>query len=139
MTRVDEDKVEGNNSSIFVKNLPQSYDHHDLYNLLSSYGDIFSCKVSKKYEQKESDIIDWTSNKYGYVTFEEEKSAQQCINEFISEQNQGIIVQKYSKTGTQNSNNLFVRGFPSFYTEKDLEELFSEFGKVTSVFIKPDR
>ena len=60
----------------------------------------------------------------------------------------GLEVQKFEKDKnkrntkekkSENSNNLFVQGFPTWFTDDDLKNEFNDCGKVTSVFIKKDK
>jgi RNA recognition motif-containing protein len=75
-----------NSATLKVSKLEATEDHFDLYELFKEFGNIFSCKVSKKYSKGENNVILSESNKYGYVTYETEDEAKAAYEHYKSNQ-----------------------------------------------------
>jgi polyadenylate-binding protein len=74
------------------------------------------------------------SKGYGFVCFEEEKSANACLAE--PRYDKICIVQRFKPRDSQPKrmfNNLYVKNFPDSYVEQDIRNLFSEFGTISSL------
>jgi len=61
-----------NGANLFIYNLPDAYDDHDLASLFSNFGQVLSTKVQK-------DKITGASKGYGFVSFDNVRSAQSAI------------------------------------------------------------
>lgn len=128
-----------NSATLKVSKLEATEDHFDLYELFKEFGNIFSCKVSKKYSKGENNVILSESNKYGYVTYETEDEAKAAYEHYKSNQVIKVELFKEDASISGQTNNLFVKNFPTHFIESDLEKEFSKFGKVTSTYIKLDK
>ena len=62
-------------SNIIVKNLPESANGFEMDNLFSKYGKIISSKIGTD--------IEGNSLKYGYIQFEKEEEATECIQSHL--------------------------------------------------------
>lgn len=106
--------------SVFVKNLPPSYTHKDLFELFSSVGAIKSCKISLNENHQ--------NNGFGYVAYENEKLALKAIEVLNGKtlDDKQLEVAPYKRQGTTEPkfNNLYVKEFPLTYTEDDIKKLF---------------
>jgi len=61
-----------NGANLFIYNLPDAYDDHDLASLFSNFGQVLSTKVQK-------DKMTGASKGYGFVSFDNVRSAQSAI------------------------------------------------------------
>jgi len=61
-----------NGANLFIYNLPDAYDDHDLASLFSNFGQVLSTKVQK-------DKLTGASKGYGFVSFDNVRSAQSAI------------------------------------------------------------
>ncbi|OMJ89794.1 hypothetical protein SteCoe_7967 [Stentor coeruleus] len=117
-------------ANIFVKNIPESITPKDFGEQFIKYGPIISCKLCHDDQGK--------SLGYGFVQYETSEYAEQAIKNMNGKFWQGneLMVQNFVPFGmrisaTANSN-LYVRGFPAYYTEDDLKDAFAPYGKVLS-------
>ncbi len=125
------DRVTGN---VFVKNLPAEFKSRELYDLLTTYGKIFSCMV--KYT---------TSGRckgYGYVQFETKEAADKAIAECNGKEVRGVKIEvcPFKTREARNSsitmyNNLFVKCIPKKYTNEQLKSLFAPYGEIISAVV----
>ena len=121
------------NANIFIKNLDKAVTTKQLEENTTEYGEILSCVV------RTGD--DGESLGYGYVQYKTEEAAKRAIealdgktilgsewsvNEFVPRKNR-VLEQK---------KNLYVKNFPAAWdkekVESELNNLFSEFGNITS-------
>ncbi|KAF5448172.1 hypothetical protein F2P56_028728 [Juglans regia] len=125
--------------NIFIKNLDKAIDHKALQDTFSAFGNILSCKVATdSYGQ---------SKGYGFVQFDTEESAQKAI-----EQLNGMLLndkqvfvgpflrkqERESAIDKMKFNNVFVKNLSESTTEEDLNNIFGEFGIITSVIVMRD-
>merc|ERR1711998_5529 len=119
--------------NIFIKNLPLDFDHEKLYKTFNQFGTILSCKVAMK---------DGSPLGYGFVHFQEEKSAQAAIKAkdgmVVDGQKQPLSVAPFKSKGERgasiNVTNLYIKNLPKGpdFDEEKLCEMFKAFGKITS-------
>eukprot|EP01025_Chloroclados_australasicus_P061321 TRINITY_DN80521_c0_g1_i4.p2 TRINITY_DN80521_c0_g1~~TRINITY_DN80521_c0_g1_i4.p2 ORF type:complete len:541 (-),score=114.94 TRINITY_DN80521_c0_g1_i4:157-1779(-) len=127
-----------NGCNIFIKNLEKNIMTKELHNTLEDFGTILSCKVALDNEGK--------SKGYAFAHFESPESAQKAIDAlngrtvgesdkpvtaclFVSRAERGAAAQRYQ--------NLYVKNLPSTVnTAEALEQLFSQFGKITSAVLR---
>uniref|UniRef100_A0A2C9KNW5 RRM domain-containing protein n=1 Tax=Biomphalaria glabrata TaxID=6526 RepID=A0A2C9KNW5_BIOGL len=116
-------------TNLYIRGLNPNTTDKDLVNLCNGFGKITSTKA----------IIDQTTNKckgYGFVDFENPQAAELAVQAL---QNQGIQAQM-AKQQEQDPTNLYIANLPMYFMEKNLENMFKEYGTVISTRIlrKPD-
>jgi polyadenylate-binding protein len=127
--------------NIFIKNLDPQIGHKELHDTFSVFGNILSCKVSLD--------ENGTSKGYGFVHFENAESADKAIQK-VNGMLLGnlkvyvgrfIAKKEWLKQKENSWTNVFAKNLPPNFTEKQLTDLFSEFGPVTSAVImkEPER
>ncbi|KAJ8501301.1 hypothetical protein OPV22_011853 [Ensete ventricosum] len=122
--------------SIFIKNLDKSINNRLLHDTFSVFGNIISCKVAIDASR--------VSKGYGFVMFEQEEAAQNAIenvNGMILNDKKIFVGPLLSKQERENAgsntkfNNVFVKNLSKSVTEDSLEEVFGEFGKISSCIV----
>ncbi|KAL5976609.1 hypothetical protein ACLOJK_020942 [Asimina triloba] len=125
--------------NLFVKNLDESLDNAKLYDVFSRFGKILSCKVALSHNGK--------SKGYGFVQFESEESAEAAIANLNGNFVRGkqMYVNHFIKKSEReppNSDtaftNLYIKNVDLDLTEEHLQEVFSKFGKISSIAIAKD-
>ncbi|THU61428.1 hypothetical protein C4D60_Mb07t23170 [Musa balbisiana] len=123
-------------ANIFIKNLDKSIDNKALYDTFSAFGNILSCKVATD--------ASGASKGYGFVQFEQEEAAQNAIEKLngmlLNDKKVfvGPFVRKQERenaAGNTKFNNVFVKNLSESMTEDTLQEVFGEFGKITSCIV----
>ncbi|XP_042473501.1 polyadenylate-binding protein 2-like [Zingiber officinale] len=123
-------------ANIFIKNLDKTIDNKALYDTFSVFGSILSCKVALD--------ASGLSKGYGFVHFEQEEAAQNAIeklNGMLMNDKKvfvGPFVRKQEREGaatTVKFNNVFVKNLSESVTDETLQEVFGEFGKITSCIV----
>ncbi|OMJ87795.1 hypothetical protein SteCoe_10447 [Stentor coeruleus] len=120
-----------NVANIFVKNIPESISAKEFGEIFSKFGPIISCKLCHDDMGK--------SLGYGFVQYESSEYSELALKNMNGKFWQGneLMVQTFVPLGTRinatANSNLYVRGFPAYYTEEDLRNAFASFGKVLSV------
>lgn len=124
--------------NLFVKNLHDSIDNKRLHMIFSPYGKILSCKVA---------FQDGKSRGHGFVNFETEEDAVSAIEKVngMMIEDKKVYVGKFVKRSERmlsgmevKYTNLYVKNIDHDITEKELEEKFSDFGKITNLIIMRD-
>ena len=126
--------------NIYIKDLHPSIQSQDLYDNFSQFGTILSCKVETE--------LDGRSKGFGYVHFESPEAAKKAIEGIDGIEIEGKVLhvfefqsKKQRLGNTQNVpkyTNIFIKNLSNQATEKDLENKFSEYGKITSLYLKKD-
>lgn len=126
--------------NIYIKDLHPSIQSQDLYDNFSQFGTILSCKVETE--------LDGRSKGFGYVHFENVEAAKKAIEGVNGMEIEGKVVhvfefqtKKQRLGGSQNVprfTNIFVKNLNPKVNEKELQEKFSEYGKITSLVIMYD-
>ncbi|GBL84160.1 Polyadenylate-binding protein [Araneus ventricosus] len=121
-------------ANLVVKNLPKSIDGKVLKDLFSICGTVLSVKIVTH--------PNGDSKGYGFVQFENEKSANQAISEMHGAIVHGrkILVSKFIPFEERKifqeksfSNNVFVKNLTSPFSSSELEEMCLCFGNIKSV------
>jgi polyadenylate-binding protein len=121
--------------NIFIKNLSPAIGHKELYDTFSAFGNILSCKVAMDEQGR--------SKGYGFVHFENQKSAEQAIQmvNMMEMDSRTVYVgdfipRKVRTLQLENSwTNVYVKDLgPEVDTDK-LQEVFGQFGQVTSAVV----
>jgi polyadenylate-binding protein len=122
--------------NIFIKNLDKSIDNKAMYDTFSAFGNILSCKVATDETS--------TSKGYGFVHFETEDAANQAIQKvngmllngkkvyvgkFIPRKEREKLMGEKARKFT----NVFVKNFGEDLDEQKINDLFGQYGKITSV------
>ncbi|MCO5550294.1 hypothetical protein L7F22_003776 [Adiantum nelumboides] len=124
--------------NLFVKNLHDSIDNKRLHQIFSPFGKILSCKIAMQ---------DGKSRGHGFVSFETEDDAISAIEKVngMTIEDKKVFVGKFVKRSDRvlsgaelKYTNLYVKNIDYDITEKELEEKFSEFGKITNLIIMRD-
>ncbi|WOL19088.1 hypothetical protein Cni_G27885 [Canna indica] len=126
-------------ANIFIKNLDKSIDNKALHDTFSVFGNILSCKVAAD--------SSGLSKGYGFVQFEQEEAANNAIEKLngmlLNDKKVfvGPFVRKQERENTPTSikfNNVFVKNLSESTTEERLQEIFGEYGKITSCVVMRD-
>lgn len=122
------------NANVIVKNLDKRVSGRELETICSEYGRVVTCKVK---DDEEGNSIG-----YGYVQFDSEESANNCLKNVISKSpyDKQLSAEKFvpmNRRATSNQKfNLYIKQFPDSMTEKQIEEFidekFGKFGKIAS-------
>ncbi|CAB4065649.1 PABPC [Lepeophtheirus salmonis] len=104
--------------NVFIKNLDKSIDNKAMYDTFSAFGNILSCKVA---QDPTGD-----SKGYGFVHFETEEAATQSIAK-EREVELGEKAKKFT--------NVYIKNISEDVNEEVLRELFSKYGKISSLTI----
>jgi len=122
--------------NVFIKNLDKTIDNKAMYDTFSAFGNILSCKVAQDPSGE--------SKGYGFVHFETEEAAVQAIDKvngmllnnkkvfvgrFVPRKEREIELGEKAKKFT----NVYIKNFNENLSEDDLTEMFSKYGKITSL------
>ncbi|XP_044475277.1 polyadenylate-binding protein 2-like [Mangifera indica] len=125
--------------NIFIKNLDKTIDQKALHDTFSSFGNILSCKIATDASGQ--------SKGYGFVQFDTEAAAQSAIdklNGMLINDKQvyvGHFLRKHERDGTSSKtkfNNVYVKNLSETTTDEDLNEVFGEYGTITSAVVMRD-
>ena len=113
--------------NIFVRRIPKELSPLQLEEHFSRYGDIKSLKISLN--------SDHQSRGYGFVCFQDPSSAAEALNaEGSANENQVIRYQPRDKRDFRKIyNNIYAKNFPLDYSEQQVHDLFSQFGRIESM------
>ncbi|GLJ18803.1 hypothetical protein SUGI_0335730 [Cryptomeria japonica] len=126
-------------ANIFIKNLDKAIDNRGLYDTFSTFGTILSCKVATDNNAQ--------SKGYGFVQYDQEEAAQSAIeklNGMLLNGKQvyvGLFVRRQERErsmGTSKFSNVFVKNLSETTTDEDLQNVFSNFGTITSAVVMRD-
>lgn len=128
------DKSTNDERNLLVTNLNKNLSPRQFFETFIQFGDVRNCKLEVDFNGQ--------SKGYGYVFYEEESSAIEAKKKLdnTSLNNQIISIVKFipGKTKQNIQNNLYVKNFPTSFSEEDLRKLFEEHGEITSVIISRD-
>merc|ERR1719167_1522800 len=122
--------------NVFIKNLDKTIDNKAMYDTFSAYGNILSCKVAQDPSGE--------SKGYGFVHFETEEAAVQAIDKVngMLLNNKKVFVGRFVPRKereielgekAQKFTNVYIKNFNETLSEDDLTEMFSKYGKITSL------
>ena len=99
-------------------------------------------KLSYTLSKDNLGIISATSNSYGYVRLESPEEAETAIKELHGSDVGGsnIVIEKFNKEkkADKSINNIYVKEFPTTWTDEDLGNLFKKYGELGSVKVMFD-
>ncbi|XP_077445000.1 ELAV-like protein 2 isoform X11 [Stigmatopora argus] len=121
---------EESKTNLIVNYLPQSMTQEELKSLFGSIGEIESCKLVR---DKITASIAGQSLGYGFVNYVDPKDAEKAISTLngLRLQTKTIKV-SYARPSSASIRdaNLYVSGLPKTMTEAELEQLFSQYGRI---------
>ncbi|KAJ3585008.1 hypothetical protein NHX12_013731 [Muraenolepis orangiensis] len=127
--------MEDSKTNLIVNYLPQNMTQEELKSLFGSIGEIESCKLVR-------DKITGQSLGYGFVNYVDPKDAEKAINTLngLRLQTKTIKV-SYARPSSASIRdaNLYVSGLPKTMTQKELEQLFSQYGRIITSRILVDQ
>uniref|UniRef100_A0A8C5LI50 ELAV-like protein n=1 Tax=Leptobrachium leishanense TaxID=445787 RepID=A0A8C5LI50_9ANUR len=127
--------TEDSKTNLIVNYLPQNMTQEELKSLFGSIGEIESCKLVR-------DKITGQSLGYGFVNYIDPKDAEKAINTLngLRLQTKTIKV-SYARPSSASIRdaNLYVSGLPKTMTQKELEQLFSQYGRIITSRILVDQ
>ena len=129
------------NGNIFIKNLDSHIDTKSIYDTISMFGSILSCKIACDEEGK--------SKGYGFIHFETEEAAQKAIDKVngMSLDNKVVFVGKFQPRAARlremgeaahQFTNVYVKNFSDKYDDESFRVLFEKFGPIASSTIMRD-
>uniref|UniRef100_A0A4W4E757 ELAV-like protein n=1 Tax=Electrophorus electricus TaxID=8005 RepID=A0A4W4E757_ELEEL len=132
---VESPGMEDSKTNLIVNYLPQNMTQEELKSLFGSIGEIESCKLVR-------DKITGQSLGYGFVNYVDPKDAEKAINTLngLRLQTKTIKV-SYARPSSASIRdaNLYVSGLPKTMTQKELEQLFSQYGRIITSRILVDQ
>ncbi|XP_075682478.1 ELAV-like protein 2 isoform X10 [Rhinoderma darwinii] len=133
---VDSSNTEDSKTNLIVNYLPQNMTQEELKSLFGSIGEIESCKLVR------DKITEGQSLGYGFVNYIDPKDAEKAINTLngLRLQTKTIKV-SYARPSSASIRdaNLYVSGLPKTMTQKELEQLFSQYGRIITSRILVDQ
>lgn len=131
------DRKKPDSNNLYIKNFEGDVTEDTLREIFAKYGEISSVKVM------EDEAL---GKKFGYVCFKTEESAKAALEmheSAIPPYSDSLYVQKHVKKSVRRDllqkaykkQNLFVRNFGETVSEKDLKDLFNQFGQIMNVKI----
>jgi polyadenylate-binding protein len=123
-----------NVNNIFIKNLSPEITSRELNETFKVFGVIQSCKIP-------TDSLG-RSKGYGFVQFDDNDAAMEALNNINGMEFRGRVVEvqpylpRPQRNRTDVWTNLYVKNIPKSWTKKQLDDLFSPFGEITSSTIK---
>ncbi|GAB1601323.1 polyadenylate-binding protein 1-like [Argonauta hians] len=124
--------------NVFIKNLDKDIDNRALYDTFSLFGEILSSKI----------VSDESGSKgYGFVHFESEEDAQNCIDKTNGMLLNGkkVFVGKFvphkdrnRSKNTKGFTNIYIKNFADKLSDESLRRLFEKYGTVISARVMTD-
>lgn len=121
-------------TTLYVGNLSPVTDEMRLHSMFAPYGQISSAKIMR-------DLYTSTSRRFGFVSFatvEEAQKAKEALNYTKIDNFEIRICFKKITSEFKEGANLFIKSIDKKVTTKQLDELFSKYGKVVSCSIRTD-
>lgn len=127
--------------NIFIKNLDEQIDNKALHDTFAAFGNVLSCKVATDEHGR--------SKGYGFVHYETAEAAESAIkavNGMLLNDKKVYVGHHISRKERQSKldemkaqfTNLYVKNIDPEITQEEFENLFLQFGKVTSAIIQFD-
>ena len=101
----------------------------DIENELSKIGEIISAKSSFEID---NGVV---KKGFGFVTFRDSNSAKIALEKMKEYGIDGMICEKY-EIKEKGSNNIYVKDFPSAWTEDQIKTLFTKYGNIKSLIVR---
>uniref|UniRef100_A0A2K5F2D4 ELAV-like protein n=1 Tax=Aotus nancymaae TaxID=37293 RepID=A0A2K5F2D4_AOTNA len=113
-------------TNLIVNYLPQNMTQDELRSLFSSIGEVESAKLIR-------DKVAGHSLGYGFVNYVTAKDAERAINTLNGLRLQSKTIKvSYARPSSEviKDANLYISGLPRTMTQKDVEDMFSRFGRI---------
>ncbi|KAK4352480.1 hypothetical protein RND71_027998 [Anisodus tanguticus] len=126
-------------ANLFIKNLDSSIDNKDLQDTFAAFGTVLSCKVAVDSNGQ--------SKGYGFVQFDQDKAAQDAINQLngmlINDKQVyvGHFIRRHDRSlpnASDKFTNVYVKNLPETTSDEDLKKLFEKYGTITSALVMKD-
>ncbi|XP_041913453.1 ELAV-like protein 4 isoform X3 [Alosa sapidissima] len=136
-------------TNLIVNYLPQNMTQEEFRSLFGSIGEIESCKLVRDKITEPPHAVQATIQQpsgqslgYGFVNYIDPKDAEKAINTLngLRLQTKTIKV-SYARPSSASIRdaNLYVSGLPKTMTQKELEQLFSQYGRIITSRILVDQ
>ncbi|XP_031683310.1 ELAV-like protein 3 isoform X4 [Oncorhynchus kisutch] len=129
-------------TNLIVNYLPQNMTQEEFKSLFGSIGEIESCKLVRDKITGIHDASAGQSLGYGFVNYVDPNDADKAINTLngLKLQTKTIKV-SYARPSSASIRdaNLYVSGLPKTMTQKDMEQLFSQYGRIITSRILVDQ
>ncbi|XP_011501728.1 PREDICTED: protein sex-lethal-like isoform X4 [Ceratosolen solmsi marchali] len=122
-------------TNLIINYLPQSMTEKELYSMFVTIGPVESCRVMKDYKTG-------YSYGFGFVNYAKAEDASTAINTLngLQVQNKRLKVSFARPSGEEiKETNLYVTNLPRNITEKQVEDIFSKFGRIVQKNILKDK
>lgn len=127
--------------NIFIKNLDESIDNKALHDTFAAFGNVLSCKVATDEHGR--------SKGYGFVHYDCGASAESAIasvHNMLLNDRKVYVGHHISRKERQSKldemkaqfTNLYVKNLDPEMTQQEFEDLFNQYGKVTSAAVQVD-
>ncbi|XP_076877579.1 polyadenylate-binding protein 1A-like [Brachyhypopomus gauderio] len=126
--------------NVFIKNLDKSIDNMALYDTLSAFGNILSCKV----------VCDENGSKgYGFVHFETQEAAERAIEKLngMLLNDRKVFMGRFKSRKEREAErvarakeftNVYIKNFGEDMDDEKLKEVFSKYGNAMSIRVMTD-
>ncbi|KAM5192843.1 ELAV-like protein 1 isoform 1-T1 [Mantella aurantiaca] len=122
-------------TNLIVNYLPQNMTQDELRSLFSSIGEVESAKLIR-------DKVAGHSLGYGFVNYLNAKDAERAINTLNGLRLQSKTIKvSFARPSSENIKdaNLYISGLPRTMTQKDVEDMFSGFGRIINSRVLVDQ
>ena len=131
-------KNKENKNNLYIKGIPKNKDPREIFEYFIKFGDIFSLKVNEDDKGNNNGIA--------FLTYYKEEDAKKSMDETNGKKIWGSDMEVQYKTrnewqynNNQNkrrSSKIIINNFPDNYTNKEIQNLCEEFGKIEICEIK---
>ena len=133
---IDSQFQNNNKSNLYIKNIPKEKNAREIFEFFHKFGDIYSIKINE--DEKGNNVGT------GYITYYNQDCAKKAIDETngnkiwdskmeLQYQNQFRNERNNLRNNYKNENfKININNIPDSFTNKDIEELCKEFGKIQS-------
>ncbi|KAF5929401.1 hypothetical protein HPG69_013697 [Diceros bicornis minor] len=122
-------------TNLIVNYLPQNMTQDELRSLFSSIGEVESAKLIR-------DKVAGHSLGYGFVNYVTAKDAERAVNTLNGLRLQSKTIKvSYARPSSEviKDANLYISGLPRTMTQKDVEDMFSRFGRIINSRVLVDQ
>ncbi|XP_014204731.1 sex-lethal homolog [Copidosoma floridanum] len=122
-------------TNLIINYLPQSMTEKELYSMFVTIGAVESCRIMKDYKTG-------YSYGFGFVNYAKAEHAAAAISTLngLQVQNKRLKVSFARPSGEEiKETNLYVTNLPRNITEKQIEDMFSQFGQIVQKNILKDK